>query len=418
MAIQVTKSTFTETQATGISFSGLSDFYQPGVEHKNVKFSKFKRDKTSVEPVVPDATENAAVAATDEDNLTTSSFENTIKDYTVTHPNTDVISNINYSTYFNNNLTRNVPKTLDVDGEAFSSDLDEFAAELKTPVTNGQNEDIQNLEMNVNGAIYGAAGNRGQHGGSALYIESGDGNRNFNVNISSTGKVWAGGGGGNPGTDGNSSSNNCNYHYSYTYRRNTQLGGNPWSNPGYHVSQPAHAGNGRRCRDLRGRNIGRGWSGSRGRSSTCTLPGGIRYWQPGSSGTNPIYYRSETVHASQRYRSTINATGGNKGTGGVGEGITQTWSTTQPIPGKFQAQTDGNPGNPGSRKSCSVDVGSSYSGPAASGSDGNPGNPGATWGDKTVNTLAGYALKYKGSLTSTPGFGSANLAKGQIKQES
>ena len=88
MAIQVTKSTFTETQATGISFSGLSDFYQPGVEHKNVKFSKFKRDKTSVEPVVPDATENAAVAATDENNLTTSSFENTIKDYTVTHPST------------------------------------------------------------------------------------------------------------------------------------------------------------------------------------------------------------------------------------------------------------------------------------------------------------------------------------------
>ena len=82
MAIQVTKSTFSETQATGISFSGLSDFYQPGVEHKNVKFSKFKRDKTSVEPVVPDATENAAIAATDEDNLTTSSFENTIKDYT------------------------------------------------------------------------------------------------------------------------------------------------------------------------------------------------------------------------------------------------------------------------------------------------------------------------------------------------
>ena len=85
MAIQVTKSTFTETQVTGISFSGLSDFYQPGVEHRNVKFSKFKRDTTSVEPVVPDATENAAIAATDEDNLKTSQFENTIKDLSLIH---------------------------------------------------------------------------------------------------------------------------------------------------------------------------------------------------------------------------------------------------------------------------------------------------------------------------------------------
>ena len=412
MAIQVTKSTFTETQVTGISFSGLSDFYQPGVAHENVKFSKFKRDKTSVEPVVPDATENAAVATTDENNLTTSSFENTIKDYTVTHPNTDVILNANYSTYFNNNLTKNVPKTLDVDGEAVSSDLDEFGAELKTPVTNGQNEDIQNLDMNVNGAIYGAAGNRGQHGGGALYIESGDGNRNFNININSTGKVWGGGGGGNPGTDGSSASSTCSYTHYYTYRRNADIPGNPWYIEGTHTSNPSRKGNGRGCRQYRGTPGQRGWRGSRGRSTRCVLPGGRRVVNQPQSGVNPTTYRNTTMHGSHTQYSPISAGGGTKGEGGVGEGIVQSWTTSTPGT-KFQSQTDGTLGNPGGSASCS----SPYSGPAANASDGNPGNPGGNWGDGTVNTSGGFALKYKGSLTSTPGFGSANLAKGQIKQE-
>lgn len=412
MAIQVTKSTFTETQATGISFSGLSDFYQPGVAHKNVKFSKFKRDKTSVEPVVPDATENAAVAATDEDNLTTSSFENTIKDFTVTHPSTDVILNVNYSTYFNNNLTKNVPKTLDIDGEAVSSDLDEFGAELKTPVTNGQNEDIQNLDMNVNGAIYGAAGNRGQHGGGALYIESGDGNRNFNVNINSTGKVWGGGGGGNPGTDGSDASSTCSYTHYFTYRRNATIPGNPWYNPARHTSNPAYAGNGRGCRSLRGTPGSRGWRGSRGRSTVCTLPGGDRRTTPAQSGINPTTYRNTTMHGSHTQYSPISASGGTKGEGGVGEGIIQSWTTSTPGT-KFQPQTNGTLGTSGGRSSCS----SPYSGPAANANDGTPGNPGGKWGDGTVNTSGGFALKYKGNLTSTPGFGSANLAKGQIKKE-
>ena len=412
MAIQVTKSTFTGTQATGISFSGLSDFYQPGVAHENVKFSKFKRDTTSVEPVVPDATENAAVVETDEDNLTTSSFENTINHYTVTHPNTDVILNANYSTYFNNNLTKNVPKTLDVDGEAVSSDLDEFGAELKTPVINGQNEDIQNLDMNVNGAIYGAAGNRGQHGGGALYIESGDGNRNFNVNINSTGKVWGGGGGGNPGNNGNGASNTCSYTQYYTYRRNSTIPGNPWSNPPRTTSNPLYAGNGRRCKSFRGTPGQRGWSGSRGRATRCVLPHGDRRTTPGNSGTNPTTYRNTTMHGSNTSYNSISSSGGTKGTGGVGEGIIQSWTTSTPGT-KFQPQTDGNPGNPGGRSSCP----SSYSGPAANANDGNPGNPGGNWGEGTVNTSGGFALKYKGSLTSTPGFGSANLAKGQIKKE-
>ena len=412
MAIQVTKSTFTETQATGISFSGLSDFYQPGVAHENVKFSKFKRDTTSNEPVVPDATENIAVAAMDENNLKTSQFENTIKDYTVTHPNTDVISNANYSTYFNNNLTKTVPKVLNVDGEAISSDLNAYAAELKTPVVNGKNEDIQNLDMNVNGAIYGAGGNRGDHGGGALYIESGESSKdkNFNVKINPTGKVWGGGGGGNPGTDGSDANSTCSYTHYYTYRRNTTQPGNHWSNNPTHSSNPAYKGNGRGCRKFRGTEGSRGWWGSRGRSSTCTLPGGDRRVTPGTSGTNPTTYRNTTMHASNTSYSPISASGGTKGEGGVGDGIVQQWTPSTPG-SKFQSQTNATQGNSGGSSSCS----SPYSGPSARANDGNPGNPGGTWGEGTVNTTGGFSLKYKGTLNDE-GFGSPNLAKGQIKK--
>lgn len=415
MAINFTTNKFTAIGA-GVSISQISDFYKGQEIRRNVKFSEFYRNTTSDEPVVPDATENVNIPTASQKNLKFGDFPDTIKSCTVTHPSTDVLKNVNYHQYFNNNLSKNVPKTLDVQGEAYSNSLTQYAASVIGGATNSSGTYVQgkihNLNMKIRGKIYGAAGNRDQDGGDALWIQGNTQNRNVNIEIESGGAVYAGGGGGNPAPAGGGSvSNNCNWHYTYTYRRNDPVPAVAHTNSGYWQPNPPHTGgNGRGCSRLRGGGI-RGWSGTRGSSSNCSAPAGSS-WIPGYTWYQPQPNRSTTEYGATRYRQQISANNGTGGSGGVGEGLAQPWTAGQPTSGKIQAKTNGNPGNPGNSSSCS----SPYSGDDAVGSDGKKGNDGGNFGQGTANTSAGYALKYFGPITTKPGFGNNTLAKGKIDQ--
>lgn len=411
MAINFTKDKFTAVGA-GISISQISDFYKGQEVRKNVKFSEFYRNTTSDEPVVPDATENQNIPTETDKNLKFGDFPDTIKSYTVTHPSTDVLQNVNYHEYFNNNLSKNVPKTLDVQGEAYSNNVTKYAASVIGGATNSSGtyveSSIHNLNMKIRGKIYGAAGNRDQNGGDALWVKGNAQNRNVNIEIESGGLVYAGGGGGNPGSSPSGTvSNTCTWVYTYTYTRNDSVPALSGSNPGYDKTITHKAGNGRQCSRLRGGRI-RGWSGTRGSSNRCTAY--TTKWVPGSTWYQPQPNRSTTMYGSVTYTTTISANPGTGGSGGVGEGLAQPWTAGQPTSGKIQAKTDGNPGNPGNSSSCSAP----YSGPAAIGSGGNAGNPGGNFGQATPNTSSGHALKYFGPITSKPGFGNNTLAKGKI----
>lgn len=363
------------TGTGSISFSSLSSTFKGATAPlTNVRFSQFRRDTESEQPIVPDATENANIPTAGE--LSARDFRNSINKYNVTFPSTDTESNVQFHTYFNNNLNKNVQKVLYLEGKAVSSDVDKFAAEIKT------SSSVRNLNVNITGDVYGAAG-----GGGALYVESGGNNRRFNITIQTNGKVWAGGANGNPGNNGSANSNTCTYSYrsrqdySYTERERVYV-------PGYNAYGTKRSGNGRRCESLR-RGSERGWSGTRGVSNRCQI--GYSYWVPGSQYRSP-YTVSGRTRTTVTLNNTITGTAGNKGFGGVGQG----WTSSG-----IQNATPGNSGNAGSG---TINCTPPYSGLPAYGSPGNPGNPGAGWG-------SGPAIKYMGNIVLS-GFNDSNKAKG------
>jgi len=199
-----------------ISFRALSDTFGGSETDGSIKFSKYKRDTQSLDPVVPDATENINIPAT-ENNLSLEDYRGSIKQYDIEQSGTD--ENISFETHFNNNLTKNVFKRLNISGTCYSTDQTEFAASLDAGTNNVLNID---LEVDSTGKIHGAGGllntNSG-NGGGALYVKTGSESKNFSLNINSSGQVWAGGGSGGDGSDGNSVSGNCNQTRTVTGRR-------------------------------------------------------------------------------------------------------------------------------------------------------------------------------------------------------
>ena len=57
-------------------------------------------------------------------------------------------------------------------------------------------DSANNLDINVNGAIYGEGGVKDSDGGDALYVNNTYTQSNVKLNIASDGKIWSGGGGG------------------------------------------------------------------------------------------------------------------------------------------------------------------------------------------------------------------------------
>ena len=203
MAVNVTKTShFTGGAGTQISFSQIRA--QFGGDATNIKASTYLRnddtavdwnDESTITSRVPDATENSSVAT--DNNWSVDSLRDTISNYLVTQSGTDteVEFSDSDSTTWNNNLSKNVPKTFDVTGIVHADSPTDDALRF--------DGDLYNLEIEVdqNGAIYGEGGDVGGDGGDALYVNNTYTQRD--VKIRSYGKIWAGGGGGSSGNSGN-----------------------------------------------------------------------------------------------------------------------------------------------------------------------------------------------------------------------
>lgn len=399
-----------------ISFRALSDTFGGSETDGSIRFSKYKRDTQSLDPVVPDATENINIPVA-ENNLSLEDYRGSIKQYDIEQSGTD--ENISFKTHFNNNLTKNVFKRLNISGTCYSTDQTKFAASLDAGT-----DDVLNIDLEVDstGKIHGAGGrlntNSG-NGGGALYVETGSQSKNFSLNIDSSGQIWSGGGSGGDGSDGNSATGNCNQSRTVTGRRQ---GRQSYTIPGTTDTVDVSLGpysastnlmristfyancrascrsaveSGARCHNVRGANISgsdnlcRGTGGNtRGRGEACgnfftynckTLR---TTTNPSSTGrrTTREYYS-----ITSRHTYAISASGGTKGTSGLGQGYGQT-------------KTAGNPGNPGSSASCD----SGWSGSSIAGNPGNPGTAGGDWGEDGGDGggNAGAALSYgSGSIT-------------------
>jgi len=164
-------------------------------------------DVTDPNPIVPDATENAAV--TTGDTWVVSQSRNTIKYYYITQTGTDLNLDID-ALDWNNNLDKTIKKFLLQEG-TLGSDNPDIAAGLFDATSH-------NFTIDVHSEVYGSHGRgggttyataagfpiTGQTGGTGLSITN-VGN-NFIVNVRSTAKLYGAGGGGERGKNGNQGS--------------------------------------------------------------------------------------------------------------------------------------------------------------------------------------------------------------------
>ena len=368
MAVNVTKTShFTGGAGTQISFSQIRAAY--GGDATNIKASTYLRnddaavdwdDENTITSRVPDATENSSV--TTDNNWSVDSLRNTISNYLVTQSGTDTeleYSDSNTATW-NNNLSKNVPKTFDVTGVVHADSPTDDALRF--------NGNLYNLEIEVDaaGAIYGESGNVGGDGGDALYV-----NNTYtqsDVEIRSYGKIWAGGGGGTSGSDGNdgaslscSETNTVNR----TTNHNNKYGGKNACKSGEKELTRNPIGNIRsRCRG-RGSRRGGGWNSTNKSGYHC--------------GTS-----SRSVCQITNNFTVGGGGGGNGGNGGSGKG----WSNRNTA--MSSSPHIGNPGNSGNTNSCAANSNNS------TGNSGNPGNSGGDWGIASTGS-AGRSIQKKGA---------------------
>lgn len=452
-----------------ISFQQLKNTFGGGdAEGKNIKFSDYIRDTTDSKPaediIVPDSTENSDIPDTKE-NLSIETFRDSNKYYHVTF--TGIAAQKEFESHFNNNLTKNIPKKLDIGevdateggnttGTLVSGDFEQYAATLTTPSISGGDEkqNIRNMRMNINphSAIYGAAGAAGSpgidvggggDGGGALHLNVGGANRYFVFSIKDDGKVYAGGGGGSQGSTSPARSISCSTRDNRYSKRDTFFKERrqplPARSESVRVEIP-----GRRCRRS---NKGRGtpvpapgpgyrvaghaegaqmrdWRGRRGRGSVC-VNSYTKIYDP-ERNTEPAYYREDPVESRTTVYKTATAPAGVGGAGGAGQG----WIGGST--GSIQAAQTGSPGGRGFTKSCSGIPGFTfkdgslsksfarkggttkpYSGGSTSTNPGGQGGTGATWGkDIPSGGRGGTAILHNGFTNQTSKFvGTGNDAK-------
>ena len=384
MAVNVTKTShFTGGAGTQISFSQIRAAY--GGSATNISASTYLRnddaavdwdDESTITSRVPDATENVSVAT--DNNWSVDSLRNTISNYLVTQSGTDTeleFSDSNTGTW-NNNLSKNVPKTFDVTGIVHADSAGDDALRFSG--------DLYNLEIEVdqNGAVYGQGGSVGGNGGDALYVNNTYTQRD--VEIRSYGKIWAGGGGGSSGNDGNKGSalncsststvtRNINHNNKYNGGKNACKSGEKelTRNPIGHIRG--------RCRG-RGSRRGGGWN------------------QNNKSG----YHCGTSSRSVCQVTNNFTVGGGGKGNGGNG-GVGKGWSNRNL--NMNQSPHKGNSGNSGNTNSCAAN------GNNSTGNSGNSGNSGGDWGIASAGS-AGRAIQKKGAVVN---YYTDNTVKGQIK---
>ena len=190
------------------TFSGSETFL---AETGSVSASQLLRDTTGTDPVVPDATENAAIATTND--WKPSQFNNTLKYYYAGQTGNESQYDIGAQSW-NSNLPLSIRKFMFIDGNLSSTDNTVPAARLTTT--------SRNVRIDVRGNITGAGGSNGDGGrgggnsgnssqngengtdggmgGSALQVNA-SGNNNL-VFVRSSAEIFAGGGGGGGGGGG------------------------------------------------------------------------------------------------------------------------------------------------------------------------------------------------------------------------
>ncbi len=378
-----------------IKFSAIRDTFGD-LAGTNVSASDYLRnagddvdwsDDSNITPRVPNATENENVATSS--NWSTSQLRDSIVEYNITQSGNDEeleFADTNASQW-NSNLSKNVPKRMDVEGVVYANETSKYALKFSQGEYN-------NLTINVpdGGAIYGEGGAAGGgNGGGALYIENTASYDNVSITLGSNGRIWAGGGGGNSGNPGNSGSSiSCSSTSSAGTQVNSGMNAERYWN--YSVAaaacRSAYGNNAKlvnaapvagtvrnRCRGSGGIGFrrGQGWNGLSGYSCNPS-------WNLDCSFTN--------------YNNIGGGSGGSGGSGGVGQGF-----SNQGGPGA------GNPGNSGNTNSCA------NSGASSSGNPGNSGGTGGTWG-VSAGGSAGFAIKKK-STSVNQGL-SVNTVKGSI----
>ncbi len=197
------------------TFSDSETFNNSIVE---VSASELLRDTTSTNPNVPDATENAAIATTN--NWKLSQFNNAIKYYYIQQSGNEENYNIG-SQNWNTNVNKSIRKFAYIDGTCESTGPTTPAAQLTTT--------SRNMRIDVSGNIYGATGAQGVAGGTTASFPlnggpGGTGGTALEVNASannivvfvrSTAEIFAGGGGGGGGGKGGTGGTGGNGSYTY-----------------------------------------------------------------------------------------------------------------------------------------------------------------------------------------------------------
>ena len=211
MGLTITKSgpyfngTNAPSNSTNMKFSQLRDTFRLNNPSGAISASELRRDvdTTSVDPIVPDATENVAIApfsiAFRSFDWKVSQFRGSIKFYDVEQDASDNNANFNISTLaeFNGNLGKTIKKKFTMRGTHTSTNTGDPAAKILTAAFN--------LTLEIHGNFYGAGGVGGTSssvsgtpGGDALSINSG----RVTVDIQPSGRLWGGGGGGEFGANG------------------------------------------------------------------------------------------------------------------------------------------------------------------------------------------------------------------------
>lgn len=387
MAVNITKTShFTGGAGNPISFSQIRAEF--GGRSTNIKASTYLRnddaavdwdDESTITSRVPDATENSSVAT--DNNWSVDSLRDTISSYLVTQSGTDTELSYHHSNTgtWNNNLSKNVPKTFDVTGIVHADNPTDDALRITG--------DLYNLEIEVdqNGAIYGESGNVGGNGGDALYIFNTY--RRSKVEVRSYGRIWAGGGGGSSGSDGNrGSSLNCSaYNNPVTRTANINTDGEKHSSKNACLSGEL---------ELTRNPVGGIRDRCRGR--------GYRRGTPWNQNNKNGYFCANQVASnciSQFNYQVTGGAGGNGGSGGKGRG----WSNRNL--NMNQSPHKGNSGNSGSTNSCPAN------GNNSTGNSGNSGNRGGDWGQNSAGNAGRAVLKKNAQVN----YYTDNTLKGTIQ---
>lgn len=141
------------TGSNPVRFSDLSSTFKDGSQ-KDIKFSDYKRviDREDTNPVVPDATENEGISATD-NNLKISGYRGSIKRYDLTQTGTNAALDLGSNAIWNGNLNRNIIKSAKIEGICHATSTANYGLKLEA--------ETYNLDVDISGQIYGQGGTPG-----------------------------------------------------------------------------------------------------------------------------------------------------------------------------------------------------------------------------------------------------------------